>query len=87
MEDDGGGKGSEYVLMADNVITPVHNDNMEKVSKLDTFLRSLGIYLVMVQEKKIHFYHSSFKILVEEAKTGLPSMFSKLSQTNFMVNW
>ena len=44
MEDDGGGKGSEYVLMADNVVTPVHNDNVEKVRKFYTFLLLLGIW-------------------------------------------
>ena len=31
MEDDGGGKGGEYLLMGDNVVTPVQNDNVEKV--------------------------------------------------------
>ena len=52
MEDDGGGKGGDYVLMADNVVTPVHNDNVEKVRKRTTSLLfpALVRNLVMVRE-------------------------------------
>ena len=45
MEDDGGGKGNDYVMIGDNVVTPVNNDNVEKV-------RRVLIYLLTESKKR-----------------------------------